>query len=834
VEFSAAPTRFTDIPKPAFGRAAQHLPAMPSPKKTKAEARYMRVDTAFDHQVKATPKGAPKPDRAGYWQKLALAEFEQFVGREHPDTVRLLRDVARRQWEASGPEAAETTVRDAWTRATTLLADRVLAGLPEAQAYQFLEANRPPVDLLLSCYRATKREHGRDAYEAIWRGKALATKQLVEQWQLVHATEGRPELSKLVDELRATRQQLAQLSLSAPPGAAAEGRRQQLGRLTQTKEDLERELAKLSEPLRRTRDASRAGVADMVGRLPAGTAVVDFVERWEWKYPTNSSPPTGNSTEKDSKSGDALPVGSTWTGKKHRDQGNKTMPATLKVTERNGTSFKGEFTFDKDNVNAVAGTISEGKIEWRTTKVLKGNENQPTKGTINGSAIDATFNLVVRAAGGKTLTATGTIQLRMAEAAKETKGPQVAAAVKETRASDRWVKTRCYDAFVLRPTKDGSGWSVAWVSLGDADTLDRLLDDWTPGLRPGGRADGKVAAQVRDRLWSPLEASLAGCDRVILIPDGRLGQIPWGALPGRKADSYLIEDFAIGQAPYGQYVAHVLTTPTPEGNNFLVAGGIDYGPPGKWSPLKGTDTEARQLEQLRRGPNTVRLSGTDATKARLRELLPTQRYAHLATHGDFLRPAPGRDGGRLLAAESDSGGPVFDVSARNPLLLSMLVLAGANRPARTDERGLPVGSDSFLTAEEVMGMNLTRTELVVLSACETGVGRVRGDEGTFSLQRAFHVAGSRAVVASLWKVPDKATQALMTRFHENLWKGRDGKPTGKLDALREAQVWLMKEARVKPELLRSGLRPEDDIGWKPGDPVPPYYWAAFVLSGDWR
>src|SRR5262249_43165446 len=126
----------------------------------------MRLDTVFDHLVAKLPKGTPKIDRAGYWQKLALVEFEQFVGREHPDTVRMLRDLARRQWEGSGPEAAEATLHDAWTRATTLLAVRVLAGLPEAQTYQFLEANRPPIDLLLSCYRGMKRE--RDAYEAIW------------------------------------------------------------------------------------------------------------------------------------------------------------------------------------------------------------------------------------------------------------------------------------------------------------------------------------------------------------------------------------------------------------------------------------------------------------------------------------------------------------------------------------------------------------------------------------------------------------------------------------------------------------------------------------------
>jgi CHAT domain-containing protein len=161
----------------------------------------------------------------------------------------------------------------------------------------------------------------------------------------------------------------------------------------------------------------------------------------------------------------------------------------------------------------------------------------------------------------------------------------------------------------------------------------------------------------------------------------------------------------------------------------------------------------------------------------------------------------------------------------------MLVLAGANRPVRIDARGLPLNSDSFLTAEEVMGLDLWRTELVVLSACETGLGKVRGGEGVFSLQRAFHVSGSRAVVASLWQIPDKATQFLMRRFYENLWS----KKMAKLEALREAQIWMLREGAKQPDLLRGRLQrlPEDGHETKDGR-LQPYYWAAFVLSGDWR
>ena len=194
-----------------------------------------------------------------------------------------------------------------------------------------------------------------------------------------------------------------------------------------------------------------------------------------------------------------------------------------------------------------------------------------------------------------------------------------------------------------------------------------------------------------------------------------------------------------------------------------------------------------------------RLSGEAASKLRLQELLPGRRYVHLATHGEFLEPGSGRNGERFQARDRAEGGALFDVSARNPLLLSVLVLAEANRPAQTDDQGLPVGSDSFLTAEEVMSMDLTRTELVVLSACETGAGKVRNGEGVFSLQRAFLVGGSRAVVGTLWSISDgHPTQALMERFYGNLWKKR----MGKLDALREAQLWLLHEGAKQPSLIR--------------------------------
>ena len=173
---------------------------------------------------------------------------------------------------------------------------------------------------------------------------------------------------------------------------------------------------------------------------------------------------------------------------------------------------------------------------------------------------------------------------------------------------------------------------------------------------------------------------------------------------------------------------------------------------------------------------------------------------------------------------------------RNPLVLSGLVLAGANRPGSAD----PLAHDDrgILTAEAIAGLDLAGLELVVLSACETGLGMVGGGEGVFGLQRAFHLAGAQNVVASLWKVDDQATSALMTLFYDRLW--RQGKPP--IEALREAQLALYRNpdlagklaaARGTPDFDKLVQRPEASVAGGPSTPrhAPVRQWAAFVLSG---
>jgi CHAT domain-containing protein len=231
-------------------------------------------------------------------------------------------------------------------------------------------------------------------------------------------------------------------------------------------------------------------------------------------------------------------------------------------------------------------------------------------------------------------------------------------------------------------------------------------------------------------------------------------------------------------------------------------------------------------------------SGRGATVGQLLQDLPHARWAHLATHGFFADPEfrTAVQTNEELFRQGVSGERV-GVAARNPLVLSGLVMAGANRPDVGDDKGI-------LTAEAIASLDLSRLELAVLSACQTGLGEVSGDEGVFGLQRAFHLAGARNVIASLWQVEDEATAALMGLFYRKLWL--DKKPP--LQALREAQLYLYYHPEQIPtlakkrgvdfanpqELPAEAVKPVRPAEVKPGQRAKTNQWAAFVLSGTGR
>jgi CHAT domain-containing protein len=271
----------------------------------------------------------------------------------------------------------------------------------------------------------------------------------------------------------------------------------------------------------------------------------------------------------------------------------------------------------------------------------------------------------------------------------------------------------------------------------------------------------------------------------------------------------------------------------------------------RWPPLPATAQELAAVADAGEGRNVVRLSGSDAATDRVMAELPHARWAHFATHGFFadrkFRSAFQLPESSFEQQISSREGQRSTVASRNPLVLSGLVLAGANRPWQKDGFGVPQGDGGILTAEAIATLPLDELQLVVLSACETGLGDVAGGEGVFGLQRAFHIAGARNVVASLWKVDDKATAALMQLFYRDLWHGPQSLPP--IVALRDAQLALYRHPQWidHPESIgrRDGQRGPDfahpagpGSSRQPAAPpdasprwLPPKYWAAFVLSG---
>ncbi len=271
--------------------------------------------------------------------------------------------------------------------------------------------------------------------------------------------------------------------------------------------------------------------------------------------------------------------------------------------------------------------------------------------------------------------------------------------------------------------------------------------------------------------------------------------------------------------------------------NLLAFGDIDFGatldPDAKVGPyhfpdLPGTAVEIKAVDELFHatfsGERADVLTRKEATKRAFITRAPQASCLVVCTHGFFFPDTPEKDRDSTARAWAIEGVLLNRPSiATNPAIRSGLVFAGANWAA--------VGrGNAFLTALEASEMDLHRVDLAVLSACESGRGQIAGGEGVVGLQRAFQVAGARTCITSLWEVDDQATRVLMTEFYTNLWQ----KKHSKLTALRQAQLRMLHEYDPRQnKFVSRGLDiPADEVtDLKRGSP---FYWAAFVLSGDWR
>ncbi|MDP1563452.1 MAG: CHAT domain-containing protein, partial [Pirellulaceae bacterium] len=384
------------------------------------------------------------------------------------------------------------------------------------------------------------------------------------------------------------------------------------------------------------------------------------------------------------------------------------------------------------------------------------------------------------------------------------------------------------------------------VELAFISEIDRWVSEWRK-TKGAVSSTGDSGAELRRLLWEPLVPHIDKTTTVVVSPAGSTSLVPWNALPGRDAGTYLIEEYAIAVAPIPQLL---LATEAPLEKHesrptMLVVADVDYnadpgvtrttipsensglavlrsgGKQSAWNPLPNARTEATgvrdSFERAFPDGSFRWLRGSSATEQMTRETIAENRFVHLATHGFFEGPVLGSADN----TNTDLGGPLARgnveqrVMDRDPLLLSGLVLAGANR-AGSDGR-----DDGILLALDVAVLDLRAVELATLSACETGLGQEVRGEGVLGLQRAFQLAGAKTTVTSLWKVDDATAQQLMNMFYENLWHGG----MSKLEALRQAQLSLLREHRS-----RGG---EDEL--KSGQTaVTTEHWAAWVLAGDWR
>ena len=353
------------------------------------------------------------------------------------------------------------------------------------------------------------------------------------------------------------------------------------------------------------------------------------------------------------------------------------------------------------------------------------------------------------------------------------------------KSADQWGVVPYYAAYIL--TRSGT---LKAIDLGPIQPINEALTLHRQNLQDNNTPIPQLKATARNLdalLMQPIRQHLGNTRNLLLSPDSALNFLPFETLVDEN-NNYLLETHTITYLTSGRDLQR-LTTPKANNNPTLILADPYFGKPGTlattrtldltkqtFPPLSGTRTEAIALGKLL---NTQPLLGTDATETAIKQT-KSPKILHIATHGFFTTPP--------------------EATKTNPLLNSGLVLAGF-------QLGKSGNDDGILTALEVSNLNLTNTKLVTLSACETGLGTTSNGEGIYGLRRALTIAGAESQVISLWKVSDDATKDLMINYYTRLNQGE-----GRSIALHNAQRDMLKSK----------------------DYAHPYYWAAFIPSGDWR
>ncbi|MFC1824553.1 CHAT domain-containing protein, partial [Thermodesulfobacteriota bacterium] len=402
--------------------------------------------------------------------------------------------------------------------------------------------------------------------------------------------------------------------------------------------------------------------------------------------------------------------------------------------------------------------------------------------------------------------------------------------------------------------------TIRFVWLGEADSIEDAVHIWRKQAqsRP---VDPEEEEKIRRHLWDPMEKEFPDAtNRMFIVPDGQLALLPFEAI--RMSDGrYLVERYQVSYLSSGRDLMPSPLKPRGEPGPAVVVSNPDYNNFGKTSshteeqihlaaipqqrssevgeqelsflPLPGFAREAESVARTwRMGRPNQRLEllqGGLATEERI-AALNRPEFLYFITHGFFLpdlkpllqlRSTQDEESEKTETSGSSSSERALQVvkkaserqsshaSQEDPRLRSGLALSGANR---WHDRSVIGQSDGLLTALEVQNLDLWGTRLVILSACETGLGEVEVGEGVMGLRRAFQQAGAETILASLWKVPDKETEWLMSRFFK-MWL--EGIP--KSDALRNAQLALIADLRNDQDPVRRL--------------APPLLWAGFICHG---
>jgi len=425
-----------------------------------------------------------------------------------------------------------------------------------------------------------------------------------------------------------------------------------------------------------------------------------------------------------------------------------------------------------------------------------------------------------------------------------------------TAKTDQWKEAR-YCAYLTFPLpRDATNLVVERFDLGEAASIDETVELICKRMAAGQYRvkDLSPALQrLSDLVYAPLADHLTNVSHLIVCPDGQLSRVPFEMLRG--GDRFLVEGKTISYVTSGREVARLAVeskATQPATSPALVMGDPDFdldladrSSRGnetlsskseienreskidqslltsaattslsrslrslKFQRLQGSADEARTIARLLGDERALRLGA----QARERELKAARspRVLHLATHGFFLNDQEFKYTNsiqELSLADIRSARRTFvppENRWENPMVRCGIALAGANHAQQITNA---VAEDGLLTGLEASLLNLQGTELVILSACDTGSGEVKIGEGVMSLRRAFRIAGAESVLASHWKVSDKATSQLMTEF---MRRWRAGEPRAK--AWREVQLSLLHSKEFSN----------------------PYFWAAFTLTGQWR